>query len=210
MLDLSFHITTPRLYISHLDPSDETHCDFLREIHQDGTNSMWDRDAIRKSIENGLGRMKKGGWGRYLVSLRPSTNHKTTVQDDYSEDCEDQFAHQIKHCLRVGIVSMQLGRFPIAPTIPDIGFRTHPRYFGKGYATEAASSLMKYFEEEIGVKSFAGFCNKDNEASKSVLKKLGLEVQGLKDVAGIYGDGSPLTVLVWTKGVDGKLEQYGI
>ncbi|KAH7378330.1 acyl-CoA N-acyltransferase [Pyrenochaeta sp. MPI-SDFR-AT-0127] len=212
MLDFAFHITTPRLYISNLNPSDNAHCDFTLDVTNNAQSyaiPIPDRDAARKLIETGAERLEKVGWGRYLISLKPSIDQAMHVEE--GESPKDIFSQHIKHCTHVGIVSMQLARFPVAPTIPDIGFRLHPHYYGKGYATEAASGLMKYYEEKRGVKCFAGFCAESNEASKGVLKRLGFETKGVKDVAGIYGDGSPITVLVWTKGlIVGELEQYGI
>jgi RimJ/RimL family protein N-acetyltransferase len=59
---------------------------------------------------------------------------------------------------------------------------------------------MKYFEEEKGQNKFCAFCKPDNEASKNVLRRLGLEERGVRLLDGIV-EGEKLEALVWTKGV---------
>jgi RimJ/RimL family protein N-acetyltransferase len=110
---------------------------------------------------------------------------------------------------------MQHARFPsapAAPTIPDVGFGLLSRYFGNGYATEAATALLNYFREEKGQKEFCAFCRPDNKASKNALIRLGFEPRGLREVHGVV-EGELLSALVWTMGIgheEGVLEARGL
>ena len=203
MLDFNFHLTTPRLYISHLDPSNDAHCDFIYELFLspgivkqlpaadvEKFHKTTPREAGSKYITDSVEKMGKTGYGRYLISLKPSS----------PEDNDKPFSQQ--HMELIGVASMQYMRFPstISPKVPDVGFGLLSRYFGKGYATEAAKGLIKYFEEKRGMKEFCAFCKPENEASKSVLKRLGLEERGVRELDGVV-EGEKLTALVWTSSV---------
>jgi len=56
----------------------------------------------------------------------------------------------------------------------DVGYRLHPDFWGKGYATESAQAALQYGFTVLGAESIAGSCHQDNIASKRVLEKCGL------------------------------------
>lgn len=56
----------------------------------------------------------------------------------------------------------------------DVGYRLHPDFWGKGYATESAQAALEYGFTTLAAKSIAGSCHKENHASKRVLEKCGL------------------------------------
>ena len=63
---------------------------------------------------------------------------------------------------------------------PDLGFGFLPRYFGKGYGTEAAMCLMEKARIfGLSDKVYA-FANKENHISEKLLLKLGFSYQ--KDI----------------------------
>lgn len=66
----------------------------------------------------------------------------------------------------------------------DIGFAFLPRYWGKGYAYEAASAVMDYAKDVIGLKRIAAITAIDNQASAKLLEKLGLQFEGIIPYAG--------------------------
>jgi RimJ/RimL family protein N-acetyltransferase len=154
--------------------------------------------------------VEKTGYGRYLVSLR-----RVSALDINSSHQDIKVNFSQRQLTPIGVVSMQHTRFPSAPSapaIPDVGFGILSRYFGNGYATEAATALMEYFKEEKGQKEFCAFCRPDNEASANVLMRLGFEARGLREVDGVV-NGETLTALVWTIGVGqekGALEARGL
>ncbi|KAI4644463.1 hypothetical protein J4E93_006366 [Alternaria ventricosa] len=156
------------------------------------------RDVGKKFIAKDVERMEQTGYGRYLVSLRQNS----ALSINSPHEGED-VPFSKRRLTPIGIVSMQLARFPSepsAPTIPDVGFTSLPRYFGNGYATEAAAGLMEYFTDEKGHKEFCGFCKPENTASANVLKRLGFEERGLREIDGVV-KGEVLSALVWTIGV---------
>lgn len=61
---------------------------------------------------------------------------------------------------------------------PDIGFAFLPEFMNKGYAYEAASAVMEYAFEELGLTGIVGFTLPDNVPSIKLLQKLGLSKIG--------------------------------
>ena len=62
---------------------------------------------------------------------------------------------------------------------PDIGYALLPRYWGKGYAYEAAAAVMEYGRSVLGFTRIAAFTSEDNESSGKLLEKLGLQFKKL-------------------------------
>jgi RimJ/RimL family protein N-acetyltransferase len=59
----------------------------------------------------------------------------------------------------------------------EIGWHLHPRYWGKGYATEAARGVLdRVFA--AGAPEVIALVHPDNEASKRVAGRLGMEYMG--------------------------------
>lgn len=59
----------------------------------------------------------------------------------------------------------------------EIGFHLRPKFWGQGYAVEAAKAVIDYAFKILQAKLFAGH-NPNNTASKKVLSKLGFQYIG--------------------------------
>ncbi len=57
----------------------------------------------------------------------------------------------------------------------DIGFAYLPEFWSKGYAVEAASTVMDYGLRTLGLSRIVAVTNPDNAGSIRVLEKLGLQ-----------------------------------
>jgi RimJ/RimL family protein N-acetyltransferase len=66
----------------------------------------------------------------------------------------------------------------------DVGFAFLPRFWGKGYAFEAASAVMGYAQSVLGIKRIVAITSEDNHASAKLLKKLGLNFEAMIPYAG--------------------------
>ncbi|WP_312116834.1 GNAT family N-acetyltransferase [Brevibacillus reuszeri] len=60
----------------------------------------------------------------------------------------------------------------------DIGFAFLPDYRGKGYGYEAASAVLSYARDVVGLKRLVAITDQDNHASGRLLEKIGLHVEG--------------------------------
>lgn len=61
----------------------------------------------------------------------------------------------------------------------DIGFAFLPKYWGKGYAYEAASATLAYGIDTLGLNRIVAITTQDNEASAKLLEKIGLKFERL-------------------------------
>lgn len=59
-------------------------------------------------------------------------------------------------------------------TYYDIGYRLIKKYWGKGYATEAALASLKYGFEQMNLEKICGAADVDNLASNHILSKIGM------------------------------------
>ena len=73
----------------------------------------------------------------------------------------------------------------------DIGYSTAAEHWGKGYAYEAASALMAYGKNVLGLPRIVGITAPDNQPSINLLEKLGLRFDRMIQVPG-FASGSKL------------------
>ncbi|HST53730.1 MAG TPA: GNAT family N-acetyltransferase [Pyrinomonadaceae bacterium] len=59
----------------------------------------------------------------------------------------------------------------------DIGFAFLPEYWGRGYAFEAASAVMAYGRDALGIKRIVAITSADNDSSARLLEKLGFRFE---------------------------------
>ncbi|KAJ4362836.1 hypothetical protein N0V95_001210 [Ascochyta clinopodiicola] len=184
MLDPTFHITTPRLHLSYLDPTNDAHMEYIVRLKNSPemrameakTPARFNQQVLTLSTARaaqaaGVERLERTGTGRYIISLRDGDIPFTQQQErEY-----------------IGTVSMQFQRFPeaVCPAIPDVGFALLAAYQGRGYAAEAATALMQYFSEVKGHVRFAGFTHPENAASQNLFRRLGFEDRGVRLVDGV-------------------------
>lgn len=66
---------------------------------------------------------------------------------------------------------------PFTPCV-DIGWRLKKAAWGKGYATEAAKACLNFAFQNKKIKEIYSVCTSKNEASKSIMKKIGMQYEG--------------------------------
>lgn len=71
----------------------------------------------------------------------------------------------------------------------DIGYAFLDEYHGKGYALEAAQSLLKYARTDLGLNKIVAVTNLDNERSMKLLQKMGFQFEKI-----IVNEGQELNV----------------
>jgi hypothetical protein len=211
MVATEFRIDTSRLIISDLNSLQDFHCDFLVDLYSSEQNRagsavaapVLDREAACRKIDsNGL--ISTSVYGRYLISLK--------MPHDFTPVGADRvpLSETLKICTKIGVVSMNHRRFEGAPIAPDIGFRLLPALQEKGFGSDAASTLMSWFQEEKGRTEFFGFCDLDNEGSKAVLRRIGFEERGVWNIGGMFPDGRIIGGMVFSKGIMKNLEAYAL
>jgi [ribosomal protein S5]-alanine N-acetyltransferase len=61
----------------------------------------------------------------------------------------------------------------------DLGYELDPRFWGHGYATEAASVLLAFGFRELKLHRIWAQCIAENAASAHVLEKIGMQQEGV-------------------------------
>lgn len=60
----------------------------------------------------------------------------------------------------------------------EIGWVFNPKYYNKGYASEAAFAVLKYAFEELKLHRVVATCQPENPASYRVMEKIGMRKEG--------------------------------
>lgn len=71
----------------------------------------------------------------------------------------------------------------------EIGWMLHPADWGRGYATEAATAVLRLAFEQLNAHRVVAFCNEGNAASVRVMQKLGMTQEGHFRAARAWHDG---------------------
>ncbi|MBT3942023.1 MAG: GNAT family N-acetyltransferase [Chloroflexi bacterium] len=112
------------------------------------------------------------------------------TEDDVRDFVDSQIAHQSESPRR---------KFQLVITLPDqpgligncgirrksdndfeadIGYELSPERWGRGYATEAASAMVDFGFQELGLNRVSSWSIADNAGSANVLEKVGLKLEG--------------------------------
>ena len=59
----------------------------------------------------------------------------------------------------------------------ELGWIVDKNYWGNGYAYEASKALVDMCVEKLGIRKFVAHCDSENEASKRVMQKLGMQLE---------------------------------
>jgi len=70
---------------------------------------------------------------------------------------------------------------------PELISIVHERYWGNGYATEAAAAVISYGFEQLGFDEVCAYVRPENERARVLLDKLGAEYIGIVDFHGVEG-----------------------
>ncbi|KAI5209947.1 acyl-CoA N-acyltransferase [Aureobasidium subglaciale] len=187
--DSDFQITTTRLTISHLDPSNPSHCEFLV--------SLWNTPEFITMLEGKPTSITTPEAAKSLIETRFATDHARNGYGVF-------LVSLLESNISIGTVSLLRGENS-SLLAPDVGFALLSEYMRKGYAVEAAKALLEYAEKALGVKAVFGFCDDWNKASMGVLRNLGMKWEGVKKVKEFGGN----EVACWSWGME-NTEKYGL
>lgn len=79
----------------------------------------------------------------------------------------------------IGFVGLNIPSF--MPDVVEIGWRLRRKFWGKGYATEAAKKWLKIGFEECGLSEIVSFTTQPNIRSQAVMNRIGLKRDPSRD-----------------------------
>lgn len=80
----------------------------------------------------------------------------------------------------------------------ELGYVLNRHYFGQGYATEAASSLLELAFETFELEKVVSSCDARNQASEAVMKRLGMKKEGRSRHHEIWKNGEWIDMLFYS------------
>ncbi|MCV2360663.1 GNAT family N-acetyltransferase [Paucibacter sp. TC2R-5] len=98
--------------------------------------------------------------------------------------------------------------------VPDIGYALLPRYWGQGYAREAARACLDYAREVLGEPQVMATTAPFNEASGRLLEDLGLrylettQFAGVEGLSKVYATGEPTAAAEEEARIAGLLRRF--
>src|ERR1700712_2571793 len=108
MMNPSFFIETPRLYLIHFQPNEISHCDWLVKLYNTPEfitsiggkpTSITTRNSARNQIETSFQEEHaRNGYGKYMVTLKEESGEPLLKLSD-----------KIRACEPVGMVSLMRG-----------------------------------------------------------------------------------------------------
>lgn len=135
---------------------------------------------------------------RYMYFLPNSTRDGTArflarVDDEWAKDAPEFYEFAVTLDGRV-IGAVSLARYGDEG---ELGWIINKRYWGMGYASEAAEALLSFARTVGGLTRLRAHCDQRNEPSYRIMEKLGLT---LKDATGTrtYRDGETAGEYLYT------------
>lgn len=113
--------------------------------------------------------------------LKPLTRQETfdfyrRIQQEFASYGYGLYAVEVKETQTfIGYVGFHNvpQEMDFAPAV-EIGWRLHPDFWGKGYATEAASACLDYARRKLKFREVYSFTSLPNERSQRVMQKIGM------------------------------------
>jgi RimJ/RimL family protein N-acetyltransferase len=117
-----------------------------------------------------------------MLSVEQSADMVERLRSAFAERGFGLWAVQIKATGQfAGFTGLSVPRFEAAFTpCVEVGWRLAFEHWGKGYATEAAQSAVRFGFEELGLEEIVSFTTTANTRSIRVMEKLGM-VRNPKD-----------------------------
>jgi ribosomal-protein-alanine N-acetyltransferase len=151
-------LTTDRLIVRDLNYDD---LDFIHVIHSKPEVQKYATLDIPESIDESKDYLRK-----YME------------QQNRSPRKEYGFCVSLVNQEPIGLIGLSngLSKFKSA----ELWFKMHPKYWGKGYITEAALLVMKFGFERLLLHRIEAGVATENVASIRVLEKIGMQKEGLR------------------------------
>ena len=154
-MKVKYILETPRLLLREFGEEDAPH---FFELNEDPEVVRYTGDPPFASVEEArqfllnYDQYRKYGYGRWAVLLKPQDAKGIPTWIGW---CGLKYIPELEET--------------------DIGFRFYRRYWGQGYATEAARACLDYGFGPLGLNRIVGRAMEENGASVRVLEKIGLE-----------------------------------
>ena len=112
---------------------------------------------------------------KYMCHL-PNKNSEETlaflrnIESEWAKEKPEFYEFAMLYRERhIGAISVYLDN-----GIGELGWIVNKRYWGNGFACEAAQAIIRYFSDNLGITHFIAHCDTKNIASYKTMEKLGM------------------------------------
>ena len=166
--------TSPEGKIGTYQVREEIKSNTIR-IVPNGPKYLESTDAYARDAEN----------TKYMMFLPNESKEETltflkNAQREWQKDKPVVFEYAILlDDVHIGAVSFDF--LNEERTEVEMGWIVNKRYWGHGYATEAAKIMMDFCVHELGIKKFIAHCDAENIGSYRTMEKLGMKRVSVSD-----------------------------
>jgi ribosomal-protein-alanine N-acetyltransferase len=117
-----------------------------------------------------------------LMVFLPKDNEEETLA--YIMDAEREFLKEKPEYYEMAVFcgERHIGGISLwimdGQTKAELGWTINKRFFGNGYAPEAAKAMIDYAANALGIRHFIAQCDTENAPSQRVMEKLGMKLTG--------------------------------
>ena len=168
----------------------------IEEIIPHGTAELWtERLVLRKyrpedaeQLYEYLGTdpemYKYSGWNPYATMEMT----RETVQRFIDSYDDDHTYSWVMDANGDDVVAGTIGAYDYEDDRIETGFSVVRGWQGRGLATEALKKVLEYLTENEGIKCVTAWCASENEGSRKVLEKAGMQLVGTEKGGLTVGD----------------------
>jgi RimJ/RimL family protein N-acetyltransferase len=108
-------------------------------------------------------------------SIEETNNYLRTCVKNWQNESEFTWTLKFsKNGAAVGMVAMRVRGIKA-----DLGYCIAKKYWNQGFVTEAVSCLVSWALDQQGIHRVWAVCDVENKASARVLKKVGMQMEGI-------------------------------
>jgi RimJ/RimL family protein N-acetyltransferase len=120
-------------------------------------------------------------WNKPVLKIEETIEIILAVRQQYVDNGIGRFAMVLKETNAfIGWAGLKFNTEAVNNKVNfyDIGYRLDEKFWGKGYASEAAIAWLHYGFETMKIKTMEAAAHADNVASNRILQKMGMQCTG--------------------------------
>ena len=159
---------TERLTLRPWDPDSETDVRIAFDIYRRADVAQWLSRPAKPWASEEAARERLRRWAQ-VTADHPGHGLWALVPDD------------VGHPVGTALLVPLPGPGGVMTTDIEVGWHLHPDHWGNGYATEAASELLRHAFDDLGLPTVNAVAFAGNDASMAVMRRLGMTHRGSTD-----------------------------
>ena len=164
----------------------ESQIEAIEEIVPHGTAELWtehlvlrkyrpdDAEQLYEYLGSDPEMYRYSGWNPYATQEMTQETVRRFI-----ESYDDDHAYSwVMDANGDDVVAGTIGAYDYENGQIEVGFSVVRGWQGRGYATEALKKVLEYLTENEGIGCVTAWCAAENEASRKVLEKAGMQLIG--------------------------------